>query len=77
MIANEQTSKVSKYLNLGGLTPRFLQESITLDIINKHSVNEFRKLGLVNRSNINYENKRQIYCVWQLSSTEGYWKWRK
>ena len=34
------------------LMPRLLRESITLDIINKLSIYESRKRGLVNRSNI-------------------------
>ena len=45
--------------------PRFLQESITLDIINKLSVDESRKRGLVNRSNImKLREKCSVFGSW-------------
>ena len=50
--ADEQTTKVLKGLNLKELIPRFLQESITLHITIKLSIDQFRKLGLANRSDI-------------------------
>ena len=46
-MADKQTTKVLKDLNVEDLISRFLQESVTLDIINKLSIDEFRKLGLV------------------------------
>lgn len=49
---DEQTTKVLKDLNLDDLITRFLQERSTLDIINKLSINEFKKLVLVNRNDI-------------------------
>ena len=52
IMADEQITNVLKDMNLEDLIPRFLQESITLDIINKLSIDDFRKLGLVNRTDI-------------------------
>ena len=46
-MANERTTKALKDMNLEDLIPLSLQESITLDIINKLSIDEFRKLGPV------------------------------
>ena len=44
------------------IIPRFLQESMTLDITNKLSVDKFRKLGLVKRSNF-FETKKEMAVV--------------
>ena len=59
---DEQTTRVLEDLNLEDLVPRFFQEIIALDIINKLSIDEFRKLGFVNRSDI--MKLRQKYTVY-------------
>ena len=46
------------------IIPQFLQESMTLDIINKLSVDKFGKLGLVNRSNF-FETKKEMGVIVQ------------
>lgn len=51
-MVDEQSTKVLKDLNLEDLIPRFLQENINLDIINKLPMDKFRKLWLENGSDI-------------------------
>ena len=74
-MADKQTTKVLKDLNLEYLLPRFLQECITLDIINKLSINELRKLGLLNRSQVIKLRKKfnvyGSYCSQRVAGNGG------
>ena len=69
----EQTIKVLKDLSLEDIIPRgFFKKNITLDIINKLSIYEFRKFGLINRSyNMKLREKCNVYGSYCLQKTAG------
>ena len=60
-MADDKTVQVLKDLNLEHLVPRFEEESITLDIINKLSLEEFNQLGVLQRNDVKNLREKCIF----------------